>query len=741
MVKSVTIREVEPVLLRALESSQGYKFDRERAFKEYQGGAEVRRVINDEIEACVNDLHSNYIYPCVRLRWIRFKRDKVMNKEIETCVNGFNFKRDRSVVSVVAGMGDGKSRLLDEMKTIMRGNESFKEQTCYTLHCNFENGATVLPFTTCDMELKDRRQFVEKEMLDRIMFVLMSTITDGPCPVGSSSFSTYQHEHHWGFTLSTLIHFIQIVSPDAFVMICVDGADTMDPLLEPAHFTDEREIESEEKHYPSCENVRKYRTIYRCSCLRIVFKLLAKTLVTFPRVFAVLSSATSMTRRGGDYYAKQLEVMPPSITKMPEEVQNSVALKHKDALLQFFGGHPKAMVFLVNNTSTSLEGIFSSAAAALEMTFKHKELGPSIIKPLLQRILTDDRGFVMCEVIGGTTFDTLFRLGLIRISRMYHKTNCSPCDVDISTALLLLLQRSDNVLCTWKPYYEGADALKNFAASARCIRSHVYEDGISFRQLHSGANLWFLGGNMPVMNVRSHSGAPWWGVLGPDLGFLPFGARLPLVLREGDTSVKNVPLQLAESAERISTRGCDEAAPKPREPHPKTKGNWEVKLNTAPVEGLSVKGAKKTLKTSSETIGDYTILNAHGARAGDFFCRMKAGSGQPFNEVWQCESKGSEVEPPFPQNLDFAVSEGDAFILISQHPVDRPRGPGFGIIRAVLDPTNFKSYFGPLCGTLILPSSSMLASRPVWPATLSLSPTITRTARWVPFLQKICKHI
>ena len=473
----------------------------------------------------------------------------------------------------------------------------------------------------------------------------------------------------------------------------------MDPLLEPAHFTDERELESENKNYLRRDNLMKYQKIYRRSCLKIVFRLLSKILVVCPRVFAVLSSATNMTRPLGNDYALQLDVTPPSITKMPEEVQNSVALKHKDALLQFFGGHPKAMVFLVNNTSTSLEGIFSSAAAALEMTFKHKELGPSIIKPLLQRILTGDRGFVMWEMIGGTTFDTLFRLGLIRI---HQETRYSPCDVDISTALLLLLQRSDNVLCTWKPYYEGADALKTFAASARCIRSHVCEDGISFRQLHSGAT---------------------W----------EFGAD--------DTSLMKVPLQLAESAKKISTRGCDKAAPKPHAAHPKTKGNWEVKLNTAPVEGLSVKGAKETLKTSSETIGDYTILNAHGARAGDFFCRMKTDSGQPFNEVWQCQSKGSEVEPPFPQYLDFAVSEGDAFILISQHPVKPPRGPGFGIDRAVLDPSNFKSYFGPLCGTLILPSSSMLASRPVWPATLSLSPTITRTARWVPFLQKICKHI
>ena len=653
-VESVTIEKVKPVLLRALESSQGYKFDRERAFKEYQGGAEVFEVIDNDVEACVSG----------------------------TCLTSC-----RSVVSVVAGMGDGKSRLLDEMKTIMRGNESFKEQTCYTLHCNFENGAPVMPFTSSEpgKDLWARQQYVEKEMLDRIMFVLMSTITDGPCPVGSSSFPIYQHEHRWDFCLRTLVEAIQTVSPDAFVMICVDGAHAMDP------------------QYDLCRgSFEKYREMYRCSCLKIVFNLLAESLY-WPRVFTVLSSATSTWLSTDedecpDNYPEQLEITPPSITKMPQEVQNSVALKHKDALLQFFGGHPKAMVFLVNNTSTSLEGIFSSAAAALEMTFKHKELGPSIIKPLLRRILAGGRWFSQWEVIGGTTFDTLFRLGLIKIR---EDTNYSSY-VDISTALLLLLQRSDNVLCTWKPYYEGADALKNFAASARCIRSHVYEDGICLNLFRSGA-AWGLG--------------------------------------EGDTSVMNVPLQLAESAKKISTRGCDKAAPKPHATHPKTKGNWEVKLNTAPVEGLSVKGAKKTLKTSSETIGDYIILNAHGARAGDFFCRMKAGSGKPFNEVWQCQSKGSKVESPFPQNLDFAASEGDVFILLSLHPVKRPCDPSCGINRAVVDPRNFKRYFGPLSGTLILPSSSMLASRPVWPATLSLSPTITRTARWVPFLQKICKHI
>ena len=38
-------------------------------------------------------------------------------------------------------------------------------------------------------------------------------------------------------------------------------------------------------------------------------------------------------------------------------------------------------------------------------------------------------------------------------------------------------------------------------------------------------------------------------------------------------------------------------------------------------------------------------------------------------------------------------------------------------------------------------TSSVLASRPVWPATLSQSPTRTSAIRWVPFLRSICKHI
>ena len=40
-----------------------------------------------------------------------------------------------------------------------------------------------------------------------------------------------------------------------------------------------------------------------------------------------------------------------------------------------------------------------------------------------------------------------------------------------------------------------------------------------------------------------------------------------------------------------------------------------------------------------------------------------------------------------------------------------------------------------------MPTSGVLASRPVWPATLSLSPTRTSAIRWVPFLRSICKHI
>ena len=81
-------------------------------------------------------------------------------------------------------MGDGKSRLLDEMKSICFG---VQEEIVYCLFCNFENDTMVqeLPSQT---NLQDVQKQVHKEILDRLMFFLMDGVTNGPCPVGGSGF-------------------------------------------------------------------------------------------------------------------------------------------------------------------------------------------------------------------------------------------------------------------------------------------------------------------------------------------------------------------------------------------------------------------------------------------------------------------------------------------------------------------------------------------------------------------------
>ena len=636
----ITIEEVQPFLLRALESSQGFRFDRHRPFEDYQGGSTVLEVIKNEINACVAGKYD---------------------------------KQSRSVVSVISGMGDGKSRLLDEMKSIMQGNASFKEQTCYTLYCNFENGASAERVTLG----AGRRDEVEKEIMDRIMFVLMTAMTDGPCPA-KGDFRTYQKDYHWSFHLQGLITATQDISPNAIVMVLVDGAHNMDPM--------------------QTEGVEEF---YEKSCLRQVFRVLSDTICSSPRVFAACTSITSLLLKktaGDSPNAKKLLVTPPSITKMPQEVQNSVVLEHSEELLQLFGEHPRTLEFLVDNTSTTLSGIFEAAAASLEEKYKLSDVGTDVIVPLLQRTLTGDGKFRLDEKIGNITCDYLTRIGLVKLRHADLKKIRSGHRYPLHiSALLMLVLRSlgGTVLSTWRPYYEGANALEQFAASVRCIRSHVCEDLITLKDLHAGA-CWLKG---------------------------------------GDTRVVKVPMQLAESSSRISTKGCDKAA---FQEDLKAKGNWKVGLFTRPVEG-----DKKNLTTSSESIGDYTILNAAGAAGGDFFCRLKSDSGQHFNEVGKCKSKSpgaSNKNVTLPDEIEKSVSSGDAFIMISQHPISCDI-PSNNTDCAVVGPKNFHAYYGPLSGTVIVPSSSMLASRPVWPATLSLSPTRTRTTRWVPFLRRICKHI
>ena len=233
----------------------------------------------------------------------------------------------------------------------------------------------------------------------------------------------------------------------------------------------------------------------------------------------------------------------------------------------------------------------------------------------------------------------------------------------ISALLMLVYRTNSSVLSTWRPYYEGADAFEEFAASVRCIRSQVCEDNISLKDLHAGAR-WLKG---------------------------------------GDTKVMKMPMQLAASPHMISTKSCDEAARKTKKQQRTTPGKWKVKLHTQPTEGQ-----KQMLTTSSEDIHNYTILNASDAPAGDFFCRLKrSNDGEHFNEVAQCKCKSESTKAsnnqsaPLSDEMKQSVSRGDAFIMISQHPVAEKNIPK-NIDCAVVGPDNFHAYFGPLSGTVVV---------------------------------------
>ena len=650
---------MKPVLLRALQSSQGYQFDRNRPFKEYQGGAAIRNVINEEITACVK---------------------------------GYHDKQERNLVSIVSGMGNGKSRLLDEMKAIMQGNKSFKKRTCYTLYCNFENGTRAEPVPLGDGGWDQ----VRKEILDRIMFILMIATTDGPCPRGVNDLRMYGKKYKWNFTLNALIGAIHDVASGAIVMVLVDGAHSMDPV--------------------PTEGLEDY---YQKSCMRQVYHVLSDAICWCPRVFAACTSVTplllQLTATDGPN-VKKLLVTPPPMTRMPKEVTNRLVLKHKKKLLQLFGGHPRTLEFLVGNTSTTLSDIFEAAVAALQGQYKLSEVGTDVLVPLLQRILTGDGMFCLDEKIGGITCDTLTRLGLVKIQRSdlnKQATRGVRYPLHVSALLMLFLRHRDNnsVLTMWRPYYEGADAFEQFAASVRCIRSHVCEDETSLKNLHAGAR-WLKG---------------------------------------GDTRVVKAPMQLAQSVKEISTRSCDEAAPKPSTEQTNDEGDWRVELCTLPGEG-----EQQALTTSSGDIGNYTILNAHSAPDGDFFCRLKRSGDGHFNEVAQCKSKSLNAKGNqsigFSDEIGKSVSSGDAFIMISQDdlPVAGNNNIPDGIHCAVVGPDNFHAYYGPLSGTVVIPSSSMLASRPVWPALLSRGSHIPHhmrktplppTRTMIPFFRRLCKLI
>ena len=193
----------------------------------------------------------------------------------------------------------------------------------------------------------------------------------------------------------------------------------------------------------------------------------------------------------------------------------------------------------------------------------------------------------------------------------------------------------------------------------------------------------------------------------------------------------------------------------------------------------------------------FAFQNAESASSGDVFVRLDEGA----NEVLQAKHY---TTPPFPDNqetviaavkeeLQKSANKTDVFLLHTMSTLPEQWAEWCkqdddlkDHIIGVVDATSFEDYYkflAPLWLNAVqqtgepnkiagseqkvagssqvsanhptkLTTGSMLASRPVWPATLSriphipnhtwitpLPPTRTTTTRWVPFLRRICKHI
>ena len=300
---------------------------------------------------------------------------------------------------VASGMGDGKSRLLQELvglwsplwrdeivpKGLTEGlteNEKmeleFENMALFNvveLRVNFENGTRLRRDELVAMGTsKEREECVNKILLDRLLYPML--VSEG------TDFETFQKNNNWGwdFTCDNLVTDVQqLFSEDntknVLVVLLIDGIHNLD--------------KDGDKSY-----------MYDSSMQRILLEVVSDLITRVKYRFVACSSTMPLSVENAmteSAMVRKTVVSPPVLTKLPEEIVNEVVRKYAPQFLTMFGDHPRSMELLLSNGGTTVKAVFESAVRGLTKRYNRASLRNEELTDLLRISFgpcTDERRLV-----------------------------------------------------------------------------------------------------------------------------------------------------------------------------------------------------------------------------------------------------------------------------------------------------------------------------------------------------------
>ena len=380
-------------------------------------------------------------------------------------------KKARSIGVIHSGMGDGKSRTLQELVGLLKAHEKCKEalvgKNIIEIRITLENATMLSGGERPAYAASEDKLVKDEEKLRAVGQSLIRRIV--PRLTGKRFDPTTTYD----FSIATLMKKISKLQANAVIVLLIDGVHNFDPKA----------------------------TTYEGSLVQTLFDVVQEAiLVEHIRVFAVCAA----TVKTDDFVARGMQstevpkylVAPPVLTEIPQKVRGKathpLVQEHASYFLGLAGRHPRALAELcmVDHSVSALSTLLNKGVDALHNKhYRYSDVTPAVVKELLRCALSRT-----CDVkkrVGQRTLGQWASHGLMRIEdgRLH-----------MSLLFILIIQRDlqDDVLRNMKLDTAVTSATNSCAfevviAQMRVARGwafsteeHPYEEGVPVEELHDG---------------------------------------------------------------------------------------------------------------------------------------------------------------------------------------------------------------------------------------------------------------
>ena len=378
-------------------------------------------------------------------------------------------KKARSIGVIHSGMGDGKSRTLQELVGLLKAHEKCKEalvgKNIIEIRITLENATMLSGGERPAYAASEDKLVKDEEKLRAVGQSLIRRIV--PRLTGKRFDPTTTYD----FSIATLMKKISELQANAVIVLLIDGVHNFDPKA----------------------------TTYEGSLVQTLFDVVQEAiLVEHIRVYAVCAA----TVKTDDFVARGMQstevpkylVAPPVLTEIPDMVRGKathpLVQEHASYFLGLAGRHPRALAELcmVDHSVDTLSTLLNKGVDALHRHYQYTTgVTPAVVKELLRCALSRT-----CDVkkkVGERTLGQWASHGLMRIEDGRLHMSFLFILIILEAAGLLWNMKLDTAVssatnsCAFEVFIARVRFLRGWAFSTE---EHPYEEGVPMEKLHHG---------------------------------------------------------------------------------------------------------------------------------------------------------------------------------------------------------------------------------------------------------------